>query len=1035
MGMQGEVERLVEAAGTVTAGSPNEANLRHGLENALEVACRAIGAPWTPFRLDLALRSSGKNIRFADVAHGAVLIEYEASRSFRGREGRQLQHARHQAEEYAEYLAPHEGRPLPAYQLVVWDGSHIAFGRHTSSGPQWDPLEVFEVAAATRLLILLRDQGSPVISAALLTAYFGPETDLGIALLPRLYEAAVAASNSPDTTRTELLLTEWKRLVSQALGVHTDNLRQLAARLSTPSVDYSTDPECWLFALSTQVALVAKLVTALALPGAAEDVTDGSVPLQARLKRLEDGDLYTDVGVAGLLDGDFFSWYLDDVAWPQFEPYIEQLVGTAATIDFTPTGGHQFARDLFKGIYEEFIPSEVRHSLGEYNTPDWLAERVVTLSGWHVGQSLTDPTCGTGTFLIEALRRRAAAPEYEAADALTLLNGVTGFDINPLAVLAARASIVVFLSRSGLLDPRRPCRIPVYLTDTLNPARSEEGLVRHVIQTERGDLTFAVPAQLAQPELLSAFFESVRRQIASGAPAESALDWALEGNPGLPSLTASDREVLLATVAALLELHSQGWDGIWSTLLAQRFSAAAVAPANVVVGNAPWVKWSNLPSEYASFIKEHCADLGLLSDARWVGGIESDICTLIFFRASEWCLAAGGTIAMLLTGTVFTTESAQGFRRFSPGDAPLKVTEVEDYQELAPFDGVTNHPTAIVARDGEPTTYPVPYRVCRAPRGERGRRYPDEATFLRSTSRDALAAMPVPGTDGGPWLRGTPDALEAWSKLYARYDPHAEPQYEGRKGVTTDLNGVFFVTPTGPGTPLTPITNDPGLGRKQLPRVRAQVESEHLFPLLRGRDVAMFNAVPDDDIRILMPQRGMHGDPELPGTAPATHRYLLQFKDLLEQRSSYRRFQKGRPWWSTWSTGPYTFTDWKVVWREFHGGQFAAAAVGPRQVGDTTKPVIPDHKVYFVPCAGEEEAHYLTGILNAPTVRSAISSYGAVLSLGVSPIEYLNPPRWDQGNHSAQSVTQMAARLHLQEPAPHDLVDLDDLVGQLLGYR
>lgn len=90
-----------------------------------------------------------------------------------------------------------------------------------------------------------------------------------------------------------------------------------------------------------------------------------------------------------------------------------------------------------------FTPAPMRHALGEYYTPDWLAAHVIDTAGWDISQSLLDPTCGSGTFILEGLRRRleAASPTTSARE---LLNGLYGFDLNPLAVLTARASIVVF---------------------------------------------------------------------------------------------------------------------------------------------------------------------------------------------------------------------------------------------------------------------------------------------------------------------------------------------------------------------------------------------------------------------------------------------------------------------------------------------------------------------------------------------------------------------------------------------------------------
>jgi hypothetical protein len=82
----------------------------------------------------------------------------------------------------------------------------------------------------------------------------------------------------------------------------------------------------------------------------------------------------------------------------------------------------------------------------------------------------------------------------------------------------------------------------------------------------------------------------------------------------------------------------------------------------------------------------------------------------------------------------------------------------------------------------------------------------------------------------------------------------------------------------------------------------------------------LYQDVPADNQAILVPQRGMHGDPDLPATSPKTYGFLNRFAGLLAARSSYRRYQSGQPIWSTWSTGAYTFAPFKVVWQEMSGG-------------------------------------------------------------------------------------------------------------------
>ena len=106
---------FVSAVVSATESARNEAQLRHELEKALEQACSGRSIPWTPFQLERALKAKGKPTKFADVAHGAVVIEYEPPKSFGGRAGTKANHARQQSEEYAVLISAEEGRALQQY--------------------------------------------------------------------------------------------------------------------------------------------------------------------------------------------------------------------------------------------------------------------------------------------------------------------------------------------------------------------------------------------------------------------------------------------------------------------------------------------------------------------------------------------------------------------------------------------------------------------------------------------------------------------------------------------------------------------------------------------------------------------------------------------------------------------------------------------------------------------------------------------------------------------------------------------------------
>jgi len=748
--------RLTDRVAEATASSRNEATLRHQIENALKAESDALGIPWYPLQLDEALAvPSGAGRRFVDVAHGSVVVEYESPRSFSGREGAQVKHAAAQAEEYARLIAAEEGRGLGEYSLLIWDGAHIAFGRLDEETAVWERLVPFTRQVALRLIRLLKEGGQPLVHPLLIDAVAGPDSSFGSRLIPAFFKSITSATGPRGkTSKTLLLFTEWRRLFGQVAGTHSERLRDLLTRQGEQHhADYANNPSAYLFALNTYIALVAKIVAAKAMPRTVEDIGDFSVDIFSRIASLEDGTLFASGGVTNMVAGDFFSWYVDDPRWDRFSRDIRALVERLAGINFDVSKkSAESTRDLFKGIYQTFVPSALRHALGEYYTPDWLAAHALDQMQWRTENSLLDPTCGTGTFVLEALKRRLQEPGSWSLSARDLLRGLYGMDLNPLAVLAARASLVVSLGPR--LQPSDPVTLPIYLADAINPAEEVDDYFEHSIQTEFGVIEVKVPAVLVRSERFFDIFARIRELVLGSVAASSVENTLSSEYREVASLAAPARAALRGTIESLKELHLKGWDGIWCAILADRFKAASIGKVSHIAGNPPWVKWSHLPPEYANFIKPRCLRLGVFSDDRWVGGIESDISTVVTYEVIDKWLAPEGLLAFFITGTVFANESSQGFRRFEIQHRHLvmRVLLVEDFSEIAPFEGVTNFPTLLILQRDHMTTYPVPYRVWTS---TSSRWHSSGLEFRERSESIELLAAPVPGTDAGPWIKGT----------------------------------------------------------------------------------------------------------------------------------------------------------------------------------------------------------------------------------------------------------------------------------------
>ncbi|NLV17150.1 MAG: N-6 DNA methylase [Syntrophomonadaceae bacterium] len=143
-----------------------------------------------------------------------------------------------------------------------------------------------------------------------------------------------------------------------------------------------------------------------------------------------------------------------------------EILSAAANVDY-----ESCSQDLFQPFYESLFSAKVRHRLGEHYTPQWLVVHILdTIDyGREKGETLLDPACGSGAFLIEAWHRKIAVSK----DSKQEWPSVVGMDINPLAVLAAKVNYLV-ASRYQWEQGQQLLEIPVYLRDIV--LNQDEGL-------------------------------------------------------------------------------------------------------------------------------------------------------------------------------------------------------------------------------------------------------------------------------------------------------------------------------------------------------------------------------------------------------------------------------------------------------------------------------------------------------------------------------------------------------------------------------
>lgn len=143
---------------------------------------------------------------------------------------------------------------------------------------------------------------------------------------------------------------------------------------------------------------------------------------------------------------------------------------------------------------------------------------------------------------------------------------------------------------------------------------------------------------------------------------------------------------------------------------------------------------------------------------------------------------------------------------------------------------------------------------------------------------------------------------------------------------------------------------------------RVEVEPEHVFPLLKGSDVANGRLTPTRGV--IVTQRRLGEDTRaLRETAPRLWTYLCRHRLALEGRRS--RIYRGQPPFALFGIGAYAFAPYKIALCGFYK-RLGFSLLYPFD----GRPVMVDDTVYFLPCATEPEARRILAVLSGERARA-----------------------------------------------------------------
>ena len=686
---------------------------------------------------------------------------------------------------------------------------------------------------------------------------------------------------------------------------------------------------------------------------------------------LLDGSRFRDeVGLTAVVESDFFTWPTEEEVGGL--PLMQTLARRIARFDWEDAPA-----DVAAVLYETVIPPEERRQLGEYYTPDWLADAIVkeTVS-YPLNQRVLDPACGSGAFIaaavkhfVEAAEQNGATNPRETLDQLR--DAVTGIDIHPVAVHLARTAWI--LAAKPVIEAvvnanlKSDISVPVYLGDALQLRfRTGDMFAEHEVRIQVDDtlnteLVFPV-SLVNRPDTFDALMADIATCIEQDRPVYLH-DHDIEDEHEIRTMEA--------TIEAMRQLHAEGRNHIWAyyTRNLVRPVALAQRKVDVIVGNPPWINYN----QTVSALRTGLETLSRNTYGIWQGGryaTHQDVAGLFFTRSMDLYLAHDGIIGMVMPHSALQAGQYSKWRTGKWQARAGGISLEADFSYKRAWDLERLEPN---------TFFPIPSSVVFAQRV-------GVASSAKGLEGQVERWRGAAGADdvGRELVRITDTSTTGDSPYADRF----------RQGASIVPRCLFFVNETKSTTTIhagqtITVTSRRGTQDKKpwkdldLAAIEERaIETAHLFEVHLGETIAPY--VHLDPMKALLPMKqGILAIPSDPDGVGGIR--LSELEGRMRQR------------WQTvsrlWDTNKTNANRLNLLGQIDYMGKLSSQLESQRssttglirlvytKSGEPTAALIHDdkavidHLLYWILCEDIEEAHYLMAVINSHALATLVNQY------------------------------------------------------------
>jgi len=399
------------------------------------------------------------------------------------------------------------------------------------------------------------------------------------------------------------------------------------------------------------------------------------------MKKILDGSIFHNYNISNFVDNDFFHWVNNDRNFKNLKKVFRLIAQEISTFEFKDVD-----EDILKGVYQELIDLDTRHSLGEYYTPDWLCERIVSEFKFKKTDLILDPSCGSGSFLRAVIHRI----KYLNQDVTTeeLNAQVYGIDIHPLSVQIAKTTMLLALGKD-ITKSKKPIHLNIILANTLLAPEGVTDLFGKNFSMQIDKDPYLINTHILDNVVV---FDTVL-DICEDLAGQTIFKNPITPENFVTILNTQNKDTALneqlfesfyRIYLGFKKTKEKGRDGIWKFIISNLYKPYFLSNKfDYIIGNPPWLTYSSIKNEEYQNILDVLAIKYDIKPSKVSNYPHLEIAAIFLAYCNSYFLKDQGKLAFVLPRSFISADHHDNTR--SGKAKGFKIVNIWDLNNVSPI--------------------------------------------------------------------------------------------------------------------------------------------------------------------------------------------------------------------------------------------------------------------------------------------------------------------------------------------------------------